>query len=325
MVNIETFEETRTRYIQVFLALVAFFLFYYLNTLTANALHKSVLLTVLHKSHGIDSFFRIPVYFYGFIQRLGIPLDVFGLISGAVLTAFFFQTRTSYWVFGVKVFLLIPAFMLYLGTPSKEFFLLIFLIGSVGLWARGWFFASSIVEMVYAGLFRAYFAPFALVKFLGRYIPRPFLYLGVALLPIVMCFTPGISDGIASLIDRRGIALLENRGIIRSSFENPLIMTGSESIFFNYVYALARLNLPIFFYVGPRELFLQVYIIVFLSAVLVSKRCGPEVKTGLLVHMLVLGTFEPDLGSYIRHLSSLFPWVFAILEGRFAHQQQARA
>ncbi|WP_175778146.1 hypothetical protein [Burkholderia cenocepacia] len=110
----------------------------------------------------------------------------------------------------------------------------------------------------------------------------------------------------------------------RTSFYNPFPPDSFVHFVGNYAYSLVRLNLPVLFSFDPKGVAMQVLIALFLGAAWRRVPAPPahDPATGfarhgellaclLLGHVAVSMLFEPDLGSYLRHLSSIAP--FAIL------------
>ncbi|WP_345815065.1 hypothetical protein AAGS40_22400 [Paraburkholderia sp. PREW-6R] len=100
----------------------------------------------------------------------------------------------------------------------------------------------------------------------------------------------------------------------RTGFYNLYEPTSFTTFCADYVYAILKLNVPVLFYPGPKEFVMQVFVWIALSSVLdrrgSSTACrqagAADVLASLVVgHIAVSMLFEPDLGSYIRHLSSV--------------------
>ncbi|MGZ2748865.1 hypothetical protein [Burkholderia stagnalis] len=96
----------------------------------------------------------------------------------------------------------------------------------------------------------------------------------------------------------------------RTSFNNPAVPDSFAAFCMNYLYAVARLNLPVLFSPGPKEIAMQVFVWIALAAVWrrVPGNANParDVLAAIVIgHVAVSMLFEPDLGSYTRHLSSV--------------------
>ncbi|WP_250452574.1 hypothetical protein [Caballeronia sp. ATUFL_M2_KS44] len=97
----------------------------------------------------------------------------------------------------------------------------------------------------------------------------------------------------------------------RTSFYNLRPPDGFSSFCIDYAYAALRLHLPMLFSPDPRGLVMQMFV---LAAWFSTRpmRANRETWPGVSVlaclvmaHMMVSTLFEPDLGSYVRHLSSV--------------------
>jgi hypothetical protein len=100
----------------------------------------------------------------------------------------------------------------------------------------------------------------------------------------------------------------------RTSFYNPLEPTSFIAFCADYLYAIAKLNLAPLFSPGPKEVAMQLFVIlaVWPSLRVALTRGGdgqpivPRLCAYLVLgHVCVSMLFEPDLGSYVRHLSSV--------------------
>src|SRR5690606_16251863 len=103
----------------------------------------------------------------------------------------------------------------------------------------------------------------------------------------------------------------------RSAFMNLVPTRDAFDFLVNYFYAVLRLNLPILFNPAPQEVFLMLNVGIYgwLAYIGCSVR-DPAVRFPVVLfisHVLVLTIFEPDLGSYLRHLSSVFIYLLPAL------------
>lgn len=82
----------------------------------------------------------------------------------------------------------------------------------------------------------------------------------------------------------------------------------------DYIYAILKLNVPVLFYPGPKEFVMLAFVWIAVSSVFGRRAAGmPDSTAGasavlaslVMGHMAVSMLFEPDLGSYTRHLSSV--------------------
>ena len=115
----------------------------------------------------------------------------------------------------------------------------------------------------------------------------------------------------------------------QSAFMNPLPPDSLGNFLVNYGYAFARLNLPVLFQVRMQEVFLLSVVLVTFTLILYGLRHGgpKERACALLVlaHALTLNLFEPDLGSYLRHLTSATIYLAPVLSLLDRHLAAPRA
>ncbi len=108
----------------------------------------------------------------------------------------------------------------------------------------------------------------------------------------------------------------------RTSFYNPLTPDSFAAFCADYLYASARLNLALLFSPGLKELAMQLFVGLAVWPALrgLPRRFGFDGSLAremcaclVLGHVCVSMLFEPDLGSYIRHLSSVALFSMALL------------
>lgn len=103
----------------------------------------------------------------------------------------------------------------------------------------------------------------------------------------------------------------------RTAFYNPFDERSIIGFIGNYAYAFAQLNLPIVFEITAADIFLFVSMLVNGMLIYVGLRIGTwrtKMLTALfLSHLLVLWLFEPDRGSYLRHVSSVYLYMVPAL------------
>jgi len=107
----------------------------------------------------------------------------------------------------------------------------------------------------------------------------------------------------------------------RTSFYNPLPPLSWFAFCYDYLYASARLNLALLFSPGAKEFAMQLFVVLAVWPALSSLgRRGQQQPFAyrlcaclVFAHVCVSMLFEPDLGSYIRHLSSVALFSMALL------------
>lgn len=104
----------------------------------------------------------------------------------------------------------------------------------------------------------------------------------------------------------------------RTSFMNPIPPSDGLSFSYNYVYAAVRLNLPFLFTgIGIKEIYLTFCVISSFALCIVAMKKNDIIvwlpASLYLSHAFVYILFEPDLGSYLRHLSTAFIYIVPAL------------
>ena len=121
----------------------------------------------------------------------------------------------------------------------------------------------------------------------------------------------------------------------RTSFYNLLPPDSFVTFCIDYLYAIVRLHMPILFSPDPRGIAMQGFVIAAWCATRPSRRATDrDPAMGVLAcllmgHMVVSMLFEPDLGSYVRHLSSVSIFCMALFAAnapaaRFEHSDDQR-
>lgn len=217
-------------------------------------------------------------------------------------------------------FCLLPAFLLYLPLFTKDTFVTPLILAATLLLISDRIavvYKISIVMVLYC-VFGFAFRPYYFIiagAWLGILI-----FMNVSarwrvalllLLPLLLLAIP--ADVYDTLQSQRDIVNYGRVGMagagFRTAFLNLFEPHGLGTFAGNYVYAIYRLNLPILSPgVGPKEFYLFLVLCVYGWLAATGLRSGNariSWAAGLfLAHVLVLNIFEPDLGSYLRHLST---------------------
>lgn len=191
----------------------------------------------------------------------------------------------------------------------------------------------------YAALVRSYFALIVVIAFsilVYRNLPSRWRIV-VAVATVVLIFLLPGSIYVA-LLHPRDVAVdylvYQSQYNVRTSFYNPLDPSTFVGFVADYLYAVGKLNFPLFFSLGAKEFVLQLFTML---AVWPALRAigGKAAREGaashamlaclLIGHVSVSMLFEPDLGSYARHLSSVALFSMALLGNRAARAPHARA
>lgn len=106
----------------------------------------------------------------------------------------------------------------------------------------------------------------------------------------------------------------------RTAFNNPLPPNSLINFIANYVYAVIRLNFGFFFTFGIKDMIFVIYPLIYYYYTFKGLYENNEINflasALILAHALVYFLFEPDTGSYARHLASTLPYLAIIINSK---------
>ena len=184
----------------------------------------------------------------------------------------------------------------------------------------------SFIYLFYATIFRNYYYLIILI-FSGFYFFRVSGgYVRILMILVVASIFLIIPNNVYSILqssrdivnqNRLGLDVVGNR----TAFNNPVIPDSFFSFLYNYIYAILRLNFGFFFNFGIKDLVFMAYPLTYYYYVIkgLAGDVDKNFLAGSLVlsHTLVYFLFEPDTGSYARHLSSTLPYLAIIIANQF--------
>lgn len=254
-------------------------------------------------------FCAIITYFWKAISKEEVVIIAFLSLSPSILTLGAFQKDTI-----LAIFVLINFFVL-----SRD--------------ARPEFKVTcvTLVYVAYGVIFRQYYLLIATIFIFSYalfYFHRLFsLYAALIFFGGLFFVPPSVYQ---SLQESRDIVnnLRLSRPIWeqpRTAFLNPLPPENLVNFTFNYAFAVARLNLSIFWSLAPRDVFSFINTSIYIYFIFWSLKQYRDdaLIAGLLgvSHLIVLQLFEPDSGSYLRHLGSILPYITIILRVYFDKEE----
>lgn len=99
----------------------------------------------------------------------------------------------------------------------------------------------------------------------------------------------------------------------RTAFMNPYPIDSGWNFLLNYIYVFIRMNLPFVFDLSPKAWFwfgaIVTYVYVMVKGLKNSSDEMRMLVSLFLGHMCTLLLFEPDTGSYTRHITSVFVYM----------------
>jgi hypothetical protein len=276
-----------------------------------------------------DTSFDAVAKFYSSLGNVGTNLFVVGVGALFIWLMFGYSKRLGGLL--LNTVLIAPCVFFNLFVASKDTIVVLMSIALV-LIGRRWGTRNLIVAVValyatYALTVRVYFALILAIAVGAWIFRRASLRLKTVLILVV-----GV--GLYMLPDAAYHVLLHPRDMAvdylvagspygaRTGFYNLFEPDSFTAFCADYLYAILKLNVPVLFYPGPKEFLMLVFVWIALGSVFGSafgSVCGRtsghlegtatgavDVLASLVIgHIAVSMLFEPDLGSYIRHLSSI--------------------
>jgi hypothetical protein len=258
--------------------------------------------------------------FYSSLGTAGTSLLV--LAIGATLICIMVAYSKRAGALAINMFVLAPCVFFNLFVASKDTLVVLMALVLVWLARRlvAWKVALAAVVLYagYAATVRVYFL-LILVIAAGAWMFRASSLRGKLIIVLVTVIA------LVALPDRAYYALLHPRDMAvdylvagspfgaRTGFYNLVPPDSFWAFCVDYGYAIVKLHLPVLFYPGPKEL-VMTCLMGIISASIFCKIAAPqsdgaaavEILACLVIgHMAVSMLFEPDLGSYTRHLTSV--------------------
>lgn len=288
------------------------------------------------EARSTDNSFVATARFFGVLPMV---LNYIWIYALGVFIAFWsiLGARSAWFTTGM-VLLIAPILFLCLIAPTKDVIVVLVTV-IVGLSAyrlssRGHLLLLMALYVVYGAFVRDYFLAI-LVVFLGLawfYQLRRRHQVTIVLVALLVCLVmPGeIAYMLQSQRDQANAFARVVGSVNRTAFDNALPPTSGIAFLVNYVNATVRLTLPFLFTPSANEAYFAVVLFVAIS--IYRRRMQwtnlrddyPVTDEGsvwrihrmeqlFFAHVLVLFLFEPDIGSYFRHISAAFPYLVCML------------
>lgn len=289
----------------------------------SNTLLDELWLITQGSENAYGSYYWSALIFQSIPGSLVLPLVI---LIGSLHILILFRGSRHWLTLLLCMILILPA-LLNFSRPSKEILLspvTFLLLGLLCLRLNGLarVLAVALCYLSYAYFMREYylviFVTFAGLMILAH-LPRRLALVALAVALGALAFAPAeLFQLVQGPRDYTNALRLANDTVgVRSAFVNPLPPDNLLNFLYNYGYAAVRLNLPIFFDVRPQEWFLLSVTLTTIGLVCFGlRRGGPAVRACallVLAHMMTLALFEPDLGSYLRHLTSATIYLAPVL------------
>lgn len=261
---------------------------------------------------------------------LGPAVDVFVMGTGVWLIWTMFSRSDRIGMAAAALMLAAPCLFFNLFMASKDTLVVLMALVIAATVrgnrpARAWMMTLA-MYLAYAATLRAYFALIAGLALAIHLLSRlgwRWRVLIIATVPLALAWVPPAV--FVALQQPRDLAVdylvFQSPYGARTSFYNPFSPTSLAGFAGNYIYAVFRLNVSILWSPGIKEMVMQLW--TFLAVVppvrylaqgkgaSMAGRCLPACL--VTAHVAVSMLFEPDLGSYMRHLSSVAPLSMLLL------------
>lgn len=304
-----------------------------LSFISKNIASDSGTIMELRDSLTIDagpSYKNTALIFHFIPKIITIPLVL--LISAFALIVFMRDLRQISTIL-IAAYITLPAIILFLTRPQKETIVIIMTMIVLLVFRSNksqWLKISTVtlIYILYAVFMRQYYF-LIIAAFLALCLSTPIMHtlriswgvLFVLYIPIIIIVLLILPDNF--FLETQGKRDVVNQGLgyfreARTGFFNPLQPDNGWNFIINYIYAFFRLNFPIFFTVSYKEVLHMISVFIFARLLWIGleARRNPEATLCaklLISHVLVLLIFEPDLGSYLRHLTSVFLYLTPML------------
>ncbi|REE79664.1 hypothetical protein [Pantoea ananatis] len=225
----------------------------------------------------------------------------------------------------LALYLIVPCLALNLVWPAKETIVIIMSILVYSLYNTllvrknmrfSFVLGVVILYFLYSYFFRMYY--FLIIAF---YLGICFIHLKLKLnlllslmiMVLVFAFLPNefhaISQGQRDISNAYAQLIGSDN---RTAFTNPVSAEGGLNYIYNFFWAMLHLLLPVLFFHSINEFVLLSYNILFVYAIYRSlSYCPYHNKNNIFMSLLFIShyyvqvLFEPDLGSYLRHILSV--------------------
>jgi len=277
----------------------------------------------------LDNSFAITAAMFGLI---GVDnLDVFTCLVSAAFLLFATHDIRRAGDFFSRLLLIAPCIMLNMFAPSKETVVLIMtmFITVSALYFRTsktWTFSAFLFLYVVYGIFvRQYYllivGVFFAVHWLWRRPLKYHLLAAVVAAGAILAAPSSVLQTLQSPRDTSNAYAEQIGSDNRTAFTNITSPASGPGFLVNYVYAATVLITPVIYFHTASDFFMQWMIAAMLF---ILYRARKKARRGqdrfetrffaslFIAHILVQLIFEPDLGSFTRHLTSVLLYLIAI-------------
>jgi hypothetical protein len=235
---------------------------------------------------------------------------------------------TNLKLFLIISFLVTPHIILGLLRPQKELIVTVITLIILGMYR----FYNMQVRKVLLAILTLYLA-YSIVRLYYLLIVLTFLYLywlaygvnrrkklvSLLIIPVILIMPSSVIEAVQGTRDVFNALRPSGGAGHETIYFNPYPPINGFNFILNYFSALIHFNMPLLTSININTIFLQIYIFILLVVIYMHDwKLNRLVSIYLLLffsHSIVLILFEPDSGSYLRHLSSVVVFLMpAIVE-----------
>ncbi len=243
----------------------------------------------------------------------------------------------SYAIMMLLPILMLPYLIMNFMNPTKETLvaLMALIIYRISQSHLSTFKATGLIILIYgayaAGV-RSYYA-MILAFFLGflmvKHLPRAFTVVGIVIVLGVMAFLPAsVYEAIQGPRDEAALYMSRMSEYVRTFFFNLMEPQDMLSFFVNTFWGVLVMYMPLFIAQSFNEVLMMINVYCYTGmviALLRYRKGAAQLPAYLFLgHVLTQAQFEPDLGSYVRHFSSILtmlaPGMYFMFRNRPAEQ-----
>lgn len=250
---------------------------------------------------------------FGYVNIL---ILILGLVYLFLLSRHFVYTKQ----FFIFLLFLVPNLILNLLIPGKEILVILIsiLVVSSVKYIKNKYLPLLVIIMLY--LFYGYYIRFYYILILMLFL-FIFLLLNLQKTRYKVLLTSFLFFSIALFLPEEIYPLIFAQrdlandfavsigSINRTAFNNLYLPTNFIEAIINYIYVSSIIFFPIIYFYSIKEVFLTIINCYIIKYLLMIRTIKTTYKTNILYalfysHLFIIIIFEPDLGSYLRHVTS---------------------
>jgi hypothetical protein len=236
--------------------------------------------------------------------------DVFNINILVIVTCIpivyrYFSFSEGWRTFFLLAFLFLPVPLVTLSTFTKDYILVICLFFSYGYSSNGTVRTNWMLFFLYSFFLRAYLV---IVPYLLSSKKNTYHYAGILLIAFLLLNTEQGSDVLFRLFNRR---MADQSFEANSEIEQTVYVKSFFDIVYMLFEVLPQIIFPVFYNMGMKSIFFQTYV---WTLLLISVYFRSKYSNVMLVMFILYVIIDPDLGAFIRHISSFFI-LFPLLMG----------